>query len=381
MAGKKMSSRERYQTVLELKVPDRVPVSTGALTAFPAKNAAMTIAEMCSAPEKYRLAIEKFYYDYQPDIIGASPPFNKLAMTLYWPMINRFPGIDLAPDDMWQVLETELFQPEDYLTLARQGFDEFTMNMITRAYPEEFPPDDGGQVKTRNLINQFLIDQAADTRRLIGYGAAVLAGCGADAPFQTLSLWRTFERIIYDMTHRPDQVLTAMNVLTEGMIKRDLAARQITGIPVVFLADGRATLLSPRLYEKFVLPFEKRMVETYAAHGIYVLLHSDLDWGRHIHYLKQFPRGRCLFWSDGSTSLEAMKVLKGHMSIMVGVPPALLAGGAAEEVEDYVKEAIDQLGEGGGLIIGPGCTLPHDTRPVNLRTMIETARNYGIYDF
>ena len=47
--------------------------------------------------------------------------------------------------------------------------------------------------------------------------------------------------------------------------------------------------------------------------------------------------------------------------------------------EAAARAAIEVLGEGGGLILGPGCALPPRTPPENIHTLIETAKKYGVY--
>jgi len=46
-------------------------------------------------------------------------------------------------------------------------------------------------------------------------------------------------------------------------------------------------------------------------------------------------------------------------------------------VEGYCKRLIDVVGEGGGFILGVGCTVPVDAKFENLKVMIDTAKNYA----
>ncbi|MFN3333852.1 MAG: uroporphyrinogen decarboxylase family protein, partial [Caldilinea sp.] len=60
-------------------------------------------------------------------------------------------------------------------------------------------------------------------------------------------------------------------------------------------------------------------------------------------------------------------------------PSGVMALGTPQDVEDAACEAIAILGEGGGLILGPGCALPPKTPPENVHALIETARKHGVY--
>ena len=56
-----------------------------------------------------------------------------------------------------------------------------------------------------------------------------------------------------------------------------------------------------------------------------------------------------------------------------------MALGSPADVDAAAKEAIEILGEGGGLILGPGCALPPKTPPENIHALLEAANKYGRY--
>ena len=44
------------------------------------------------------------------------------------------------------------------------------------------------------------------------------------------------------------------------------------------------------------------------------------------------------------------------------------------------REAIEILGPGGELILGPGCALGSDTPADNIHALVEAAKKYGVYN-
>jgi uroporphyrinogen-III decarboxylase len=60
------------------------------------------------------------------------------------------------------------------------------------------------------------------------------------------------------------------------------------------------------------------------------------------------------------------------MCISGDVPASLLSLGKADEVRDYCKRLIDEIGRGGGFMLTTGCECPIDVKPENLRAMVET---------
>jgi uroporphyrinogen decarboxylase len=57
----------------------------------------------------------------------------------------------------------------------------------------------------------------------------------------------------------------------------------------------------------------------------------------------------------------------------------LLVYGSTAEVEDYCKQLIKDCAEGGGFVLAAECETPWDSKPDNIRAMIETAEKYGQY--
>jgi len=57
----------------------------------------------------------------------------------------------------------------------------------------------------------------------------------------------------------------------------------------------------------------------------------------------------------------------------------LLCDGTCEEVTDAVKQAIDDAGQGGGLIICSSNSLHPGVNPENCIAMFEATKKYGAY--
>jgi uroporphyrinogen-III decarboxylase len=62
------------------------------------------------------------------------------------------------------------------------------------------------------------------------------------------------------------------------------------------------------------------------------------------------------------------------MCIMGDVPATLLKLGQPDEVHAYCRRLIDEIGFDGGFILSSGCTVPIDSKPENVKAMIESVR-------
>ena len=122
----------------------------------------------------------------------------------------------------------------------------------------------------------------------------------------------------------------------------------------------------------------KRMVEEFVKNGITPLLHLDTDWTKNLPYFREFPKGKVVASFDGTTDLvNAKKVLRDHVCIMGDVPASLLVAGTTGEVEAYVTRLCDEVGEGGGFILGTGCSMPPNAKIENVQKMIDVCKSYA----
>ncbi len=109
-----MTAEERFQTVIDLGVPDRIPVAP-MIYYFAARYSDITTQELWFDPTKYSYAIEKCYRDLGPwDIYFPINPTSPTAYVFALPMRAKYPGIDLPPDEMCQFIEEEILTAAEY---------------------------------------------------------------------------------------------------------------------------------------------------------------------------------------------------------------------------------------------------------------------------
>ena len=107
--------------------------------------------------------------------------------------------------------------------------------------------------------------------------------------------------------------------------------------------------------------------------------HLDTCWDKNIPYFKQLPRKSAIIELDGTTDIFAAKEqLRNHMCIASDIHPALMSLGKPEEVADYCKKLIDEIGGDGGHILSTACGLPAAAKKENFRAMLETGKTYEL---
>lgn len=144
------------------------------------------------------------------------------------------------------------------------------------------------------------------------------------------------------------------------------------GADVIGVGDAAASLVGPAIYEEFVWPFEKKLVDGIRAMGARVRLHIcgrtrklfagmgrvgadmvDLDW--------MAPVG------EAREKMGPQQVLSGNID-----PVSVLCKGTPESVAAAVEQCHRQAGP--RYIVNAGCEVVRDTPLENLRALCEYAR-------
>ena len=85
---------------------------------------------------------------------------------------------------------------------------------------------------------------------------------------------------------------------------------------------------------------------------------------------KEFSQGKVVVALDGEIDIIRAKTILGdHFCIMGDVPPALLAFGTPQEVRDYCRKLIRELGPQ-GFILQSGCDIPANAKVENVQAMV-----------
>ncbi len=293
----------------------------------------------------------------------------------------KLPGRELPRDDYWQIMETPVFSRDEYDLLIEKGWNAFSFEMTPRIWT--VAEDDPIKADSMAAYHAARAERAVrqykkDTALWREMGVDVFVGGSVPSPQMALSCARSLTQYTLDLYEIPDKVEEALWAALPELIASGIAGCRATGIPCValILERGSGQLYPLTMFEKFEWPMLKQMIAEFVAHGITPLLHLDTDWSRNLPYFKRFPRGKVVASFDGTTDLfNAKRVIGDHVCIMGDVPASLLVAGTTDEVETYVGRLCDEVGRGGGFILGTGCSMPPNARYENVKTMIETCRS------
>ena len=145
------------------------------------------------------------------------------------------------------------------------------------------------------------------------------------------------------------------------------------GADIIGVGDAAASLVGPEIYEEFVWPFEKQLVDGLLALGAKVRLHIC---GNTRPILAGMGRLGChIVDLDYPSGLDEARQQMGPNQILLGNidPVRMLRNGTSASVRAAIAECHRQAGE--RYIVGAGCEVPRDTPEANLLALTGYARS------
>ncbi len=375
-----ISSKERIWTAFRLEKPDRVPIAILCSAAPMARLNNMTTVEFYTGDNGYH-AIMKVFNDVGGwDMDMGSVWFDNLkaakvaiAMSLGTKLL--FPGIDLPEHYREQVDEQEYLKYEDYDIIIDIGWHKFMLNdyifRLVDTTKKEVNKALGAAMPALIKAKKEWGDRGMES--LYPPHSFILH------PFFRLSTSRSMIKFMEDLYHRPEKAAEAMQVMTEEFIKTTIAGCATFNSKIAFLAEERAstTFFSPKIFEKYWLPYTEQIVNAFWDKGIVTWFHLDTSWDGNFKYFKKLPRGSAVLALDGTSDIfYAKKILNDHLCLAGDVQAALLSVGTPAQVEAYVKKLINEVGGNGGYILSSGCEIPEAVKMENLKAMIQTGKTY-----
>jgi MtaA/CmuA family methyltransferase len=144
------------------------------------------------------------------------------------------------------------------------------------------------------------------------------------------------------------------------------------GVELIGIGDAAASLVGPQIYEQFVWPYEKRLVEQIHALGARVRLHIC---GNISALLEPIGRLGCdIVDLDFMVPVDQARQAMGDDQILLGNidPVRVLKNGTPESVTAAIAQCHQHAGP--RYIVGAGCEVPRGTPPPNLQALTQYAR-------
>jgi MtaA/CmuA family methyltransferase len=332
-----MNGRERVLAMLDGRKVDCLPV--------------MPITMMFAVDQ-----VGKRYYQYATDYHVLADAQVRTAETFDFDHVSAIAETREAPD-CGAVVEYFDDQPpsvvESQALLADKG-------VLARL---EIPdPHEGPRMHDRIKGIELLKEHAGGEKVVEGW---IEGPCGASADL------RGINTLMLDFYDDPAFVRDVFAYTVE--VGLGFARAQIeAGADIIGIGDPAASLVGPKIYEEFVWPWEKKMVDGLHALGALARLHIC---GNTRHILKGMGSLGCdIVDLDTAAPLGEARTAMGADQVLLGNidPVRDLRDGTPESVYAAMAECHRQAGP--RFIAGAGCEVTRDTPAANLHAMVRYAR-------
>ena len=185
---------------------------------------------------------------------------------------------------------------------------------------------------------------------------------------------RGMSALMLDFHDDPEFVDDLMD-FSVRMEVRFAAAQVAAGATLMGIGDAAASLIGPRLYERFVLSWEQRLVEQIHALGVPARLHIC---GNTKKIVRGMGETKCeIVDLDFLTPLAEARAAMGPEQVLLGNidPVRALRDGTPESVYAAISECHAQAGA--RYIVSAGCETPRGTPAENVRAMARYAAEHN----
>jgi uroporphyrinogen decarboxylase len=176
----------------------------------------------------------------------------------------------------------------------------------------------------------------------------------------------------------PDAIHHALDLAADALIAFGKACVD-AGADLLHCGDSLAScdVISPKDYERWAFPYERKVIQAWKAYGAKTLLHICGDSSKVLDLYVQ--TGADIIEIDHKVDLAWAKQLVGDRACLIGNvdPVTVLMQGTPEKVQVASNACLDAATGGGGYILGSGCVVPRPTPLENVRAMVRAARDYA----
>jgi uroporphyrinogen decarboxylase len=341
---KETSSLQRFETAFSLGIPDRVPVfNVGGVS----KQAiGVHLLDMMLNPKVQASAQIAAYRQLGHDSVSV--------------------GVDIAVEA--EAMGCEIKFAEDIqpsiqpLVITLEDFDKIKI-------PD---PASDGRMPTNIKAAKILQEKVG---KMVDV-SAWLAG-----PFSLAATVRGEENFLKDLVKRPIFAQKLLGLVNECQ-KIYGEAYLEEGIRTLCFPDPSASssLISPRFFRTFALPYEKELFSYLKSKGARILLHICGDTTLILEEMVK-SGANCLS-VDQPPDIGDVKERVGNKVCLhgnVSTVNTLLFGSPSDVVKE-ARECIMKAGHGGGYLLGSSCDYPLMTPLANIEAMVYAAKKYGRYN-
>jgi len=237
-------------------------------------------------------------------------------------------------------------------------------------------------LKTVNVENYKYIQVWLEATRLLKEyfkDEIYIRGNCDQAPFSLASMMRGAQNWMLDLMMADENMIFELLDYCTEATGQFIKLMVQTNCDMVSNGDSPAgpEMISAEMYEKYALPYEKRIVDIAHKAGLPYTLHicGDTD----IILDKMLKTGADAFELDYKTDIQKVfDLYKDKVTLIGNIDPSgVLALGTVEEVKAKTRELLEIYKDSNYFILNAGCAIPANTPSENLMEMIQVGREFN----
>lgn len=198
------------------------------------------------------------------------------------------------------------------------------------------------------------------------------------APFTTGMMLSDPNQFLVQTIKEPECVKKIMEKSAEAAIEFCYHIIDAGGLPVLVDPLASSSVISPKTYQKFALPYEKAVIDFLHRYDLDIILHIC---GNTMPILDLLPQTNADLISLDQINLEtAIGKLSQKMRIIGNYDTSKLLFSTSETIAKEVKDMVKSgMTSEKGYIASTGCEVPTNAPKKNVRAFIKAAKEAGQY--
>ena len=361
-----MNSRERLLTVLNGKIPDRVPICGHELVGFDTHS-------FYNREPSYHDLME--YIRQKTDCIAMwSPASNATLVNSAYAFPSERTRIDTKDG---HIIKTQVYLPSRTLTSQVRLIDGVYTAWKIEPLCKDSDDIEALMSMPYEPVEYDNSDAARITNELGDHG--ILMPDLVDPAYAIMSLMEFGESMVYALTEEDHfaAMVKEMHRRIMGNLKNMLETSSADMYRICGPEYMCPPYLPPRFFEQYMMPYLSDMVELIHSYGRLVRIHCHGKIGKVIGMIVETGcdcTDPCEETPDGDTTLEELKAKYGDKLCLFGsMQLKLLENGSREDVIRETKRMV-QTGKPGGRYV-----LMSTASPINVPLSKKTEENYRAY--
>jgi uroporphyrinogen-III decarboxylase len=401
---------ERNQRLLDnvaLKQTDRTPF-VFATRFWVAKVAGITFEEQMYDIDKSAAAYEKVLHMLEPD--GYNPSlysFGPILDSLDFKLVH-WPGHGTDKNATFQYLDQELMPASEYDSYLFDPTGYYFRKYLPKiggafeglAHMPDFPSLSEWRLianmrsfanpKMRESLMKLLeagerAEYAAQktgafVRRMAELGYPSVGGGFCKAPYDHISdFLRGSKGGMLDLFRHKDKLLETIEKTGQLLMQNVVEETKAVKSPYVFipLHWGLDGFMSPQQFKTYYWPGLRKVVMHLIDNDLIPVLLWEGNCNSRLEMIGDIPKGKAVYWFELTDMFKAKEILGDTVCLRGNVPTSILIGGTPDDVDEYCRKLIKDVGKGGGFILDGAASIPDEAKVENVLAMANSVKKYA----